>query len=191
MSAFERFWTSYPARVTVHAIARLFPTWFHEKTWQWGEQEAVVRRELLEKAQCCANTKILTEIIGRTHDLILTLLNQRYGGLALEEHIPPLSVRSFSQLYIIMMTLFCFRLGNRVGDLRKDLATICREPHLVEGTWSILSEQGEDELVQARRIWVECLQILGGDNVSQLGFFRGFFVILANRTADEIKENVS
>jgi hypothetical protein len=191
MSVFERFWTSYPVRITVHAIARLFPTWFHEKTWQCGEQEAVVRCELLEKAQSCSNARILTEVIRRTHDLILTLLNQRYGGLALEEHIPSPSVRSFSQLYIIMMALFCFRLGNRVNGLREDLATICREPHLVEGTWSILSEQGEDELVQARRIWDECLQVLGGDDVSQLGFFRGFFVVLANRTADDIGESVS
>src|SRR5258707_11294915 len=103
MSVFEHFWTSYPVRLAVHGIARLFPTWFHEKTWKCGEQEAIIRREVLEKAQACANAATLNDVIRRVHELLLTLLNERYGGLALEDHIPSPSVRSFSQLYAIIM----------------------------------------------------------------------------------------
>ncbi len=86
-----------------------------------------------------------------------------------------------------MMALFCFRLSMRVGGLREDLVAICQEPHLAEGIWTILGELEEDEQVQANRIWDECLQVLGGDGIPQLGFFRGFFVIVANRAANELK----
>ena len=87
MSAFERFWTSYPVRLVVRGIARLFPSWFHEKTWKFGEQEAIIRRELLQKAESRANVAMLSEVILRAHGLLLTLFCQRYGGLFLEQHI--------------------------------------------------------------------------------------------------------
>jgi hypothetical protein len=130
---------------------------------------------LIEKAKNRANATTLREIILRTHDLLLTLLNERYGGLSLELHILLPSVRNFSQLYSIVMALFCFRLSSRIGGLREDLVAICGEPHLVESTWLILGELGEDEVAQAKRIWDECLQVMSGDSVSHLGFYRGFF----------------
>jgi hypothetical protein len=188
MSAFERFWTSYFGRLAVRGIARLFPTWFHERTWKCGEQDAIIRRELSERAQACANAATLDEVIRRVHELLLTLLNEGYGGLALEQYIPSPSVRTFSQLYTIIMAMFCFRLSSRVDGLREDLLAICRERHLVESAWGILEESGKDEPAQARRIWDECLRVLGGDSTSQSSFFRGFFVLVANRAADELRE---
>jgi hypothetical protein len=185
------FWKSYSARVTGRVLARLFPDWFHEMMWNWGDQEALIRRELLEKAKCCDNAKVLTEITRKTHNLIMKMFNQRYGGLALEEYIPTPSVRSVSQLYTIMMVLFCFRINGRVAGLRKDLTAICRESHLVDSTWSMLSDQREDDLEQARRIWNECFQVLDGNDAARLSFFCNFFALIANRTADEIRERVN
>ncbi len=187
MRGFKHIWTSHPARAAVRVIARLFPTWFHEKTWPCGEQESLVRRELFQKAQSRPNARTMTEAIQRTHELLLTLLNQHHGGLTLEEHVPSPTVRCFSQLYTIILVLLCFRQGTQDRGLREDLAAICREPHLVEVTWSTMAGLEQDELAQANRIWDECLQVLGGDSISQLPFFRGFFVILANRTAAELR----
>jgi hypothetical protein len=130
-------------------------------------------------------------VILRVHELLLTMLNERYGGLALEQHIPSPTVWSFSQIYTIMMALFCFRLSSGVNGLRADLLAISREPHLAERTWTLLQELGSDEVAQATGIWNECLQVLGGDTSSQLPFFRGLFVIVANRTADELIKAVA
>jgi len=186
MSAFERFWTSYPAKIMVRAIARLFPTWFHEVTWQWGEQEGIIRRELLEKSKDCANAAMLKNMVLRTHALFLTVLNEQHGGSALERYIPQMTVRSFSEIYTIVMALFCFRASRSTDHIREDLTAICRESHLVERVWKILEKQEDDANLQARCVWHECLQVFAGDKASETSFFGGFFVILVNRASDEL-----
>ena len=191
MSAAERFWTSFPIRIAVRAIASLFPTWFHEKTWQWGSEEAAVRNELLAKAARCANARVLKKAIWHTHNLFLTLLNQRYGGMTLEEDVPEMSIHSFSRLYTIMLVLLCFRMGKRANGLREDLAAICGTPQLVEQTWRILEEHGADENEQARLIWDECVQVLRCGTGSHLGFFRGMLVLVANRASDELSASTA
>lgn len=191
MSAVELFWTSFPVRTAVRAIARLFPTWFHETTWQWGSEEAAVRNELLAKAARYANARVLKKAIWHTHDLVLTLLNGRYGGMTLEEHVPSMSNHSFSRIYTLMLVLICFRTGTRVDGFREDLAAICGRPDLVEQSWRILAEQGDDKREQFRLIWDECVQVLRVDAASSPGFFLGIFVMLINRAADDLKASES
>lgn len=96
MNLIERFWMSWAGQLLIRALKKLCPVWYYRNVWQWGAEESAIHDELLEKASHRPNAKLLTEIIQQAHELVSRFLNQEYGGLGLENHVPKMTVRAFS-----------------------------------------------------------------------------------------------
>src|SRR5688572_5626370 len=172
-------------KLVLPTVRRLLPAAVYQMAWQWGEQETVIRRELLQKAKGRPNGRLLQEMVKRTHKLVLTFFNQDYAGIFLDEHISALSVRDFSQIYAAIMVLFCRRLGC-AADLREDLGAITREPELVETMWKIVSEVKDGDTAEAKCIWDKCMEVVEADKAIAR-MLAGIFVILCERIAADLK----
>ena len=181
-------------RLVLRGVARLFPKWWWKHFWKYGASDAIARTEVLEKLKDLPNSKVFEYMVEEIYFIVLSLFNPGYAGSHLADYTKPLSVRSFKQIYAVILTLLEQRLENsqdansHFQDLRATLLYRLSEETSIRDLAPNLEKLSGDDDGQARVTWDRILQIIGGDAGIASGFWRGTFVLLTQQATEKLQK---
>lgn len=183
-------WKKLGMRLLQWSVIKLFPNWYHRRTWRWGNTEATARLKLLNKSKKTASIQLYRALISEAYEIILNFLNKNYSGFYLEDSISKeLSIRDFKQLYIVVIILLAVRLQvSQVDRFQDDIAMLFPgEASLTQKLIQELEVRNSDEKEQARFAWNHILNIVGRDRDITDGLWRGCFLLFTENTIKRLR----